>query len=754
GDGAAGVAMAGAGFSSDFMQPACATSIDAQMALGPTAASVDGEVVGSVATAVAIAQGPESDIVSATFTGRWIKQAPPSASKPSRAAMSMPLPRLGTQTAVGNTSDGDDDLDRLLRVRGSDIKSARGVESDPEPDVELDPEGDPEPVLDLDLVAPRRNRGTRFCRSRALHDMGLAPAGLISEQGNLGQMLKGGLNSRAFPGSLAGAGVSSIAGSNITSGSGALNASLGLMPYRRTSMPNNLAALMRSGTGGLSLGLDGVLHGLSGHGGHSGPGSSCSLGAGFIRSLPLAAYYQHLFRSCQAGDPGAVLVAGGLSVRMGVHSGVAITQVSYNRVAGRTQYSGAALETAKAVCDAAQGGMVLLSHSAFEQLAPGRAGGVSSGREPPHVVLYMGSHIIKPDPQPQDLYLAQSRELLARVAFLGPVRSSEQVEPGVLERPLGEVSMGVVRVVGLDTLMAWHKETTEEALALFQRVVVTIAMRRLGGHLVEAEPGKVVAVFGHPFDAVRWAAACEALLKEAEWSEALLSHELAEEVQGPVLLDSHMDAPVLMGDGELSRMLFRGLRIKGAVDCAKVKAELLPATGQLSYRGNLSQNLQRIAAYVSTGQVVCTRRAWRGYERGLELAADVAGATDVVGACLGSHFVRGVGDKVELWSIRLEDLTYAAAYYDEGMNPVGGEVNSGAEDKYVDTVMASRLKMLLPSPRHGSVLPNVASQGVTAAALGGDAVGNRLGASLADTMAAQSRAWEVTGEELQNMLSE
>jgi hypothetical protein len=30
------------------------------------------------------------------------------------------------------------------------------------------------------------------------------------------------------------------------------------------------------------------------------------------------------------------------------------TEVSYNRVAGRTQYSGTALQFAKAVCDAAQ----------------------------------------------------------------------------------------------------------------------------------------------------------------------------------------------------------------------------------------------------------------------------------------------------------------------------------------------------------------------------------------------------------------
>ncbi len=52
--------------------------------------------------------------------------------------------------------------------------------------------------------------------------------------------------------------------------------------------------------------------------------------------------------------PGAVRVFGGLRVRMGVHSGVTAECVSYSRVAARTQYSGSAMDTAKAVCDAAQ----------------------------------------------------------------------------------------------------------------------------------------------------------------------------------------------------------------------------------------------------------------------------------------------------------------------------------------------------------------------------------------------------------------
>ncbi|GIL86959.1 hypothetical protein Vretifemale_15160 [Volvox reticuliferus] len=308
--GAVVVAPADAADSGSVMDPVRTTSTDVPLALGATgtAASVDGNVMGSAAAAVAAAEGGESNSMSATFTGRWMAHAPSSAARSTRAAMSMPLPRLGIQRAVGGTGDGEDDenLDHLLSVRGSDIKSARAVESDPEPELEPDPQGDLEPSLNLDLAAAPRLRESRLHHPRALHGRCLVPVSLTSEQGNLAQMVKGGLNTRACPGSFAGATAKSVAGSNITSGSGALTVSVGFMPYRRTSMPNNLAALMR-----------GVLHGLSGHGGNSGPESPCSVGAGLIRSLPLAAYYRHLFRSCQPGAPGSVLVARGLSVRMG-----------------------------------------------------------------------------------------------------------------------------------------------------------------------------------------------------------------------------------------------------------------------------------------------------------------------------------------------------------------------------------------------------------------------------------------------------
>ncbi len=64
------------------------------------------------------------------------------------------------------------------------------------------------------------------------------------------------------------------------------------------------------------------------------------------------------------------------------------------------------------------------------------------------------------------------------------------------------------------------------------------------------------------------------------------------------------------------RLLFRGLRLRGAVDCCHVRGELQHATGRLGYRaglgestgrgggsGSVAAGVLRLAAYASTGQV-------------------------------------------------------------------------------------------------------------------------------------------------------
>lgn len=49
---------------------------------------------------------------------------------------------------------------------------------------------------------------------------------------------------------------------------------------------------------------------------------------------------------------------------MGMHTGIANeADVAYNKAAARMQYGGEILQYAKAVCDAAAGGMILVSEA-------------------------------------------------------------------------------------------------------------------------------------------------------------------------------------------------------------------------------------------------------------------------------------------------------------------------------------------------------------------------------------------------------
>lgn len=67
---------------------------------------------------------------------------------------------------------------------------------------------------------------------------------------------------------------------------------------------------------------------------------------------------------------GHTLLFRGLRVRIGMHSGIdSSLDVFKNPSSGRTRYVGRSMAVAKAVCDAAQGGMVLLSQDAFQNVS-------------------------------------------------------------------------------------------------------------------------------------------------------------------------------------------------------------------------------------------------------------------------------------------------------------------------------------------------------------------------------------------------
>ncbi|KAG2444465.1 hypothetical protein HXX76_001217 [Chlamydomonas incerta] len=85
--------------------------------------------------------------------------------------------------------------------------------------------------------------------------------------------------------------------------------------------------------------------------------------------------------------PEHLLAFRGMRVRMGLHSGADVSEVSLNKATGRTQYSGTFMTEAKAVCDSAHGGQVVLSPTVFKQLPPGCLAKAA-------FLLHMGEHTL------------------------------------------------------------------------------------------------------------------------------------------------------------------------------------------------------------------------------------------------------------------------------------------------------------------------------------------------------------------------
>ncbi|KAJ9532988.1 hypothetical protein QJQ45_018070, partial [Haematococcus lacustris] len=292
-----------------------------------------------------------------------------------------------------------------------------------------------------------------------------------------------------------------------------------------------------------------------------------------LNTYPSRTYYQKQWSALDTSPastashdmPGSVLVFRGLRVRVGLHSGVYEgSDALLNKTTGRMQYGGRPLAMAKAVGDVGQGGMVLLSQAAFEQLPVAKL--ASFG-----MLLNMGDYVFTKDESlpATPIYQAFGRGLEHRAAFLqGPLRASEQLQAGVLDAPLGDVSITFANLVGVGTLMAWDKTLASAALDLYHVHAVNALKRATRllypsfparhssggavsrsrsrqrsvcsyappagttdpGYLVELSGGLCLAAFLSPAAALLWALQLRADLLEAPWQEELLAHELCEEV--------------------------------------------------------------------------------------------------------------------------------------------------------------------------------------------------------------------------------
>ncbi|KAJ9534478.1 hypothetical protein QJQ45_016163, partial [Haematococcus lacustris] len=384
-----------------------------------------------------------------------------------------------------------------------------------------------------------------------------------------------------------------------------------------------------------------------------------ALGQGRVGWQQLCAMY----REVGPEAPAALMVLAGLRVRVGLHTGLAASEVLVQSRMGAsaTTYGGAALELAKAVQACAHGGQITLSASTFLKLPVEelRAAGIS--------VVHMGKHLVAAgEGKPEvvlDLYCATlgAPAHAHRLWALGPLRSVRQLEPGVLHAPIGSATTAFMSVAGLAHVKAWDASLAQECLSLYQataqRALQHVAGQQLpAGYLVSSveADGMILAAFPSSLQCLHWALLTLTTCKDLDWPQALLDSPLGEEVvihqygqpsrmfEDAACMSMRASTPsslVLSGlEGDMrpsaSRTaraagaqwvgasslggdrnhftvrLFRGLRLRVGVDVGEVACDLTPANGRFNYRGRCLNRAARINSIAESGQVWCSEAAW------------------------------------------------------------------------------------------------------------------------------------------------
>lgn len=117
-----------------------------------------------------------------------------------------------------------------------------------------------------------------------------------------------------------------------------------------------------------------------------------------------------------------MMVLSGLRVRVGMHTGVRDTEIQYNQASARYTFGGESMSLTKAVCDAAQGGMVLMDGDTFARGLPEGWSHPAS----PFVVVKMGTHQLSDKYGRIMLYQGLLNMLLPRLVLLS-LRTQKQV---------------------------------------------------------------------------------------------------------------------------------------------------------------------------------------------------------------------------------------------------------------------------------------------------------------------------------------
>ncbi|EFJ49433.1 guanylyl and adenylyl cyclase family member, partial [Volvox carteri f. nagariensis] len=365
----------------------------------------------------------------------------------------------------------------------------------------------------------------------------------------------------------------------------------------------------------------------------SSPQASNALSAPGSESNTFITACQASWKEANATTPNNVLIFRGLRVRMGMHTGITNeADVAYNKAAARMQYSGEILQYAKAVSDAAAGGMILLSEATYRRLPMERLWDKA-------MVMHVGEYKLKDDLPVLSLYQVTGRRLMGRLGYLSGMRFKEQLSKGVYSAPLGAVAMAYVGIVGTSELLAWNESVTREAMAQLHSCVSELS-HKWGGYLVQATGEQVHVVFAGAADALSWALAVHQALMELPWPEPLLEHLLGEEL--------------IVGDV----VVFRGLRVKTGVDVGHAVGEVDALTGRICYRGKVVARAARIMQNASPNQVLASGEAWAAAMASSPGLLQVRG---IVGGRIGPFKLRGVADRIDIIQVRLQRADVAGA---------------------------------------------------------------------------------------------
>ncbi|KAJ9509342.1 hypothetical protein QJQ45_001777 [Haematococcus lacustris] len=505
-------------------------------------------------------------------------------------------------------------------------------------------------------------------------------------------------------------------------------------------------------------------------------------GCSSLASGPVA-MHEHLKRLVPVATgpgpgPGRVLIFQGLRVRMGMASGTSSAEeVTFNaslgggsmvqnlllvvldrvcsqpaslpadsghtgcqamlaavRDAGRVKYGGALMAAAKAIQDAAQGGMVLATSSTFKQLSV-----ESLGSE--LLVISMGEHVLKAGEEAVQVYHLLNQALSYRAFHLGAVRSVAQSSLGMLQAPYGQAAVCFMNAVGVGILEAWNPTVAAAALKLYQGCAQA-ALCQHGGYLMEAVDGLCLAAFGSPAAAVRWALDTLTRCLELDWPPELLEHELGEAVEVMSVNKQGTTSPQAAArslarascDGltelagratpsassgrvyqlQVHKLLFRGLRVKVGIDYGPVHADLHAVTGRVTYRGKAMNRAARICGSAKSGQVWASSGAWHAAQHDLNNCVDSlsyrpAGTEQATGGVLSAAAAPLVA-ATNLGSYKLkgikEDMSLMRCFYEEtqpSVHPLRLAMSSSSTPRQPQEAPHVRLDMALAAEANVSM---------------------------------------------------